>query len=189
MRGAVVGLMALRTLALYPTNPVRYVDIRPVRVAFPTTGPARSATQTGAGVGCGCGVRVYASHMSIPVAIEDLAAATGGYGWAYLLTVRDDLRPQIVAVAPAWDGELLLMDVGRGTARNASARSSISLCYPPVEDGGYSLIVDGRATVEGEASLRFAPTGAVLHRPAPDGFTGSATGCGNDCEPVGPSGG
>jgi len=47
------------------------------------------------------GVRVYASDMSIPVAIEDLAAATGEYGWAYLLTVRDDLRPQIVAVTPA----------------------------------------------------------------------------------------
>ena len=132
---------------------------------------------------------VYASDMSIPVAVDDLAAATSQYGWAYLLTVRDDLRPQIVAVTPAWDGELLVMDVGRGTARNASARSSISLCYPPVEDGGYSLIVDGEATVDGEASLRFAPTGAVLHRPAPTGFTGSATGCGNDCEPVGPSGG
>ena len=175
--------MLRQTLALYLTNPVRYSDIRPVRVALRMTRPARSATQAGYGVG------VYASHMSIPVAVDDLAAATSQYGWAYLLTVRDDLRPQIVAVTPAWDGELLVMDVGRGTARNASARSSISLCYPPVEDGGYSLIVDGEATVDGEASLRFAPTGAVLHRPAPTGFTGSATGCGNDCEPVGTSGG
>ncbi len=131
--------------------------------------------------------------MSIPVAIDDLAAAIGEYGWAYLLTVRDDLRPHIVAVTPAWDGEQLVMDVGRGTARNASARSSISLCYPPADVGGYSLIVDGEAVdreaVDGEATVRFAPTGAVLHRPALAGFTGSATGCGNDCEPVGPPGG
>lgn len=127
--------------------------------------------------------------MSIPVAIDDLVATTAEYGWAYLLTVRDDLRPHIVAVTPTWDGGNLVMDVGRGTARNAAARMSISLCYPPVEDGGYSLIVDGDAGVDGEGTVRFAPTGAVLHRPAPVGFTGSATGCGNDCEPVGPSGG
>jgi hypothetical protein len=127
--------------------------------------------------------------MSIPVALDDLVTATSEYGWAYLLTVRDDLRPQIVAVSPVWERDQLVMDVGRGTARNASARSSISLCYPPVEDGGYSLIVDGDATVDGESTVRFEPTGAVLHRPAPEGFTGAATGCGNDCEPVGPPGG
>jgi len=126
--------------------------------------------------------------MSIPVAIDELAAATSDYGWAYLLTVRGDLRPHIVAVTPTWEGEQLVMEVGRGTARNAAARSSISLCYPPVDVGGYSLIVDGDASVEAE-EVRFVPTGAVLHRPAPDGFTGSATGCGNDCEPVGPPGG
>jgi hypothetical protein len=134
-------------------------------------------------------MELYASGMSIPVAIEDLAAATNAYRWAYLLTVREDLRPHIVAVDPEWEGDDLIMGVGRGTARNASERSSISLCYPPVDDGGYSLIVDGDASVDGDGALRFAPTGAVLHRPAPEGFTGSATGCGNDCEPVGPSGG
>ncbi len=132
---------------------------------------------------------VYARGMSIPVAIADLAAATDEYRWAYLLTVRDDLRPHVVAVTPGWDGDLLKMSVGRGTARNAAERPSISLCYPPVVDGGYSLIIDGTAAVDDEATVRFTPSGAVLHRPAPDGFSGSATGCGNDCEPVGPSGG
>jgi hypothetical protein len=127
--------------------------------------------------------------MSIPVAIEDLMAATGERGWAYLLTVGEDVRPHVVAVDPVWDGDVLVVDVGRGTARNAAARPAISLCYPPVVDGGYSLIVDGHATVEGDSVVRFAPTGAVLHRPASQGFSGSATGCANDCEPVGPSGG
>jgi hypothetical protein len=127
--------------------------------------------------------------MSVPVAIADLAATTGEYGWAYLLTVRDDLRPHVVAVTPVWNGDQLSMSVGRGTARNAATRPAVSLCYPPVTDGGYSLIVDGIASVEEEATVRFAPSGAVLHRPAPDGFSGSTTGCGNDCEPVGPSGG
>ncbi len=126
--------------------------------------------------------------MSIPVAIDDLISATGDYGWAYLLTVRDDLRPHVVAVTPAWAGTELTMDVGRGTAHNVSVRPTVSLCYPPVDDGGYSLIVDGDAFLDGESAVRFVPTGAVLHRPAPDGV-GSVTGCGNDCEPVGPSGG
>jgi hypothetical protein len=127
--------------------------------------------------------------MSIPVAIDDLAPAIEQYGWAYLLTVRDDLRAHIVAVTPAWDGAELVMEVGRGTGRNASERPAVSLCYPPAEPDGYSLIIDGDASLEGEYVVRFAPTGAVLHRPAPAGFTGSATGCGNDCAPVGPTGG
>jgi len=127
--------------------------------------------------------------MSIPVAIDDLAAAVEQYGWAYLLTVRDDLRPHIVAVTPAWDSTTLVMEVGRTTGRNAVARPSIALCYPPSESDGYSLIVDGDASVEGDSTVRFVPSGAVLHRPAPAGFTGSATGCGNDCVPVGPTGG
>ncbi len=139
----------------------------------------------------------YAAAMSIPVAIDDLAAAIEQYGWAYLLTVRDDLRAHIVAVRPAWDGGELVMEVGRGTARNASERRAVSLCYPPTEPDGYSLIIDGDASVEGApvegasvegaSVVRFTPTGAVLHRPAPAGFTGS--GCGNDCAPVGPTGG
>jgi hypothetical protein len=126
--------------------------------------------------------------MSIPVAIADLATKTNEYGWAYLLTVRDDLRAHIVAVTPEWSGDQLLISVGRGTGRNAAERPNVSLCYPPVDAGGYSLIVDGDATVEDDSTIRFAPTGAVLHRPAPAGFVGSATGCGNDCAPVGGTG-
>jgi hypothetical protein len=126
--------------------------------------------------------------MTIPVAIADLVAKTEEYGWAYLLTVRDDQRPHIVAVSPVWDGEILTMDVGRRTAENASARTSISLCYPPVEVGAYSLIVDGQARIVADHELHFIPTEAVLHRPAPAGFEGSSTGCGSDCTPVSPTG-
>ena len=158
------------TIAVNPTFPVGYLS------------PAVRAGE------------VYASEMSIPVAIDDLVTATAERGWAYLLTVRDDLRPHIVAVDPVWDGEQMVIAVGKGTAHGVSQRPLISLCYPPVEDGGYSLIVDGDGAVDsggadGEPSVRFTPTGAVLHRPAPAGFEGSATGCGNDCEPVGTPGG
>ena len=122
--------------------------------------------------------------MSIPVAIDDLVAATSEYGWAYLLTVSDDQRPHVVAVTPTWQSETLVMEVGRRTAANAIARSSISLCYPPLERCGYSLIVDGEASVDG-VTIGFGPTGAVLHRPAAPGAEGSVSGCVNDCAPVG----
>lgn len=125
--------------------------------------------------------------MSIPVELDALRATTEEYGWAYLLTVRDDLRAHVVAVSPVWAGSTLSMTVGRGTAHNAAERSAVSLCYPPPDPDGYSLIVDGVATVDrsdDENVVSFAPTGAVLHRPAPEGFTGSATGCANDCLPV-----
>lgn len=125
--------------------------------------------------------------MSIPVAIDDLVAETERYGFAYLLTVRDDQTPHIVAVNPAWRDGRAVMEVGRGTARNARARSSVTLCFPPTADGGYTLITDGIATVEDGADgevVSFEPTGAVLHRPASPGLT-SVTGCENDCLPVG----
>lgn len=125
--------------------------------------------------------------MSIPVELDALQATTEDYGWAYLLTVRDDQRAHVVAVSPEWTGAALSMTVGNGTAHNAVERSSVSLCYPPADPDGYSLIVDGEATVDrsGDANVvSFAPSGAVLHRPAPVGFTGSATGCANDCLPV-----
>jgi hypothetical protein len=122
--------------------------------------------------------------MSIPVAIDDLVAATSEYGWAYLLTVGDDHRPHIVAVNPTWQSELLVMDAGRRTAANATARATISLCYPPLDPSGYSLIVDGEASVDG-STITFAPTGAVLHRPASPDADGAVTGCGSDCAPLG----
>ncbi len=125
--------------------------------------------------------------MSIPVEIADLRSALGDYGWAYLLTVRDDDRPHIVAVTPTWRGEELVAAVGGGSARNAAVRPQVSLCYPPTSADGYSLIVDGTATVEqggGAAIIRFAPATAVKHRPAPEGFSGSPSGCADDCLPV-----
>lgn len=126
--------------------------------------------------------------MSIAVALDDLVAASEDYGWAYVITVRSDSTPHIVAATPTWTSDGARIDAGRSTLRNAAERPSVTLCFPPLDPGGYSLIVDGSAAVVDEAALMFTPTGAVLHRPAAgtDGgaSAGSVTGCVSDCAPI-----
>jgi hypothetical protein len=122
--------------------------------------------------------------MSIAVDLDKLAAAVHGFGFAYLLTVSDDLRAHAVAVTPEWVDGALVMDVGRRSAANTAARSNISLIWPPVEPSGYSLIVDGDASVVG-STVTFTPGKAVLHRPAavPSGEVADGA-CGSDCQPL-----
>lgn len=124
--------------------------------------------------------------MSISVELErvqDEAAQRSGL--AYLLTVTDDGRPHIIAVSVGWDGTDLVMGAGRGSCRNAIARPSVSVLWPPDEPGGYSLIADGTATVapydDGEGgTVTLSPTRAVLHRPG----VGANPGCKADCVPL-----
>ena len=121
--------------------------------------------------------------MSIPVALERLQAAVeerGGH--AYLLTVSDGGRPHAVHCPVRWEGGILVADVGRRSAANASVRPSVSLLFPVRGDADDSLIVDGTAAVEGQRLL-LTPTGAVLHRPAPAPDPATAT-CAADCVPL-----
>ncbi len=111
--------------------------------------------------------------MSIEVSIDDLFDQIERWGFAYLLTVSDDERPHLLALRPTVltgdDGaRRLRFDAGGGRAcRNATARSSVSLVFPPNDESdGLSLVVDGVATVD-EQFVDIAPTWAVLHRPAP----------------------
>jgi hypothetical protein len=121
--------------------------------------------------------------MSVKVDLDQLSAALADRAFAYLVTVGDDYRAHTVAVHPELvDGTLGIGSVGNSTRRNASSHADVTLVWPPRESGGYTLIVDGLATVAGGA-LTVEPTGAVLHRPAtPASPTGS--GCGDDCMPL-----
>jgi hypothetical protein len=103
--------------------------------------------------------------MSIPVALDELPARLAGYPWGYLVTVRDDLRAQSLAVPTEWVDGTLHMTAGAGTRANATARPEITMVFPSPMPGDYSLIVDGTATVVGD-SVQVVPTWAVLHRPA-----------------------
>jgi hypothetical protein len=123
--------------------------------------------------------------MSVKVDVHELAEKLRDYGFAYLLTVTDDQRTRAVAVTPApGEGGLTFTDgLGRGTRANLSVRPDVTLLWPPRDASGYTLIADGRVTVT-EDMATFVAEHAVLHRPADHGTPG-ASGCGNDCVPVG----
>jgi len=110
--------------------------------------------------------------MSIEVTIDQLFDDVERWGFGYLLTVSEGERTHLLALRPAIVGEgdqrCLRFDAeGRRACRNASERPNVSIVFPPADDSeGYSLVVDGRATVV-DRYVDVRPTGAVLHRPAP----------------------
>jgi hypothetical protein len=120
--------------------------------------------------------------MSIPVDLARLREEVARFGSSsYLLTVTDDDRPHAVAVSVAWAEDSLRVAAGRTTLANASRRPSVSLLWPPVDDEGFSLIVDGQASVdEAEALVSVHPDKAVLHRSRADG-------AGSDCVTLRPA--
>src|SRR4051794_36007695 len=123
--------------------------------------------------------------MSIPVDVADVAKALEGFGAGYLLTTSVAGTVKVVTVEPAPTDEVLLVArPGKGTLANLAGNTTVALFSPPLEQRGYTLLVDGAAEVTG-ADVRVTPTGAVLHRPASHADGPAAPdGCGNDCAPV-----
>ena len=104
--------------------------------------------------------------MSIPVELPTLAAVACRFGpAAFFVTTGDDGRAHLSHVAVTWAGDTLRIDIGRSGARNSAQRPATVLLWPPIEPGGYSLIVDVLAQVCGDHAL-LTPERAVLHRPA-----------------------
>ncbi|HET8604168.1 MAG TPA: pyridoxamine 5'-phosphate oxidase family protein [Marmoricola sp.] len=129
--------------------------------------------------------------MSIPVDPKDLAGALADHDAGYLLTVSPDGRVKAVTVEPTATAEALVIEgVSRGSARNIAGNPHVTVLLPPRVHHGFTLIVDGTATVSDE-QITVTPEAAVLHRPAAhaDGPlpVSAADDCGNDCRPVGPA--
>ena len=119
--------------------------------------------------------------MSVKVELDELAARLDEYGFAYLVTVSDAGAAHVIAVTPRLTADGVVADaLGRHSIANATAHPEVTMVWPPTQAGGYSLIVDGTATV-GDEAITLSPTKAVLHRPAPGA---DGTRVGNDCQPV-----
>jgi hypothetical protein len=122
--------------------------------------------------------------MSVKVDLEQLADALADFTFAYLITVGDNYRAHTVAVSPAFaDGILEVGTVGKDTRANVSEHEDVTVVWPPREDGGYTLIVDGHGRLSDD-TLRVVPTRAVLHRPATPSTTAASPGCLHDCVPL-----
>jgi hypothetical protein len=112
--------------------------------------------------------------VSIRVSVDELFAEIAEWGAGFLATVGDDERVRLVALRPEVaarpDGRVLrFADAGSSTVNNAFVRERVAVAFPPhAGSNGYSLIVDGIATVDEEAGhLDVRPVTAVRHRPAP----------------------
>jgi hypothetical protein len=104
--------------------------------------------------------------MSVKVQLDQLADALADFGSGYLITVSDDHHAHTLAIAPVLrDGVFEVGSVGTSTRRNLADREGVTLLWPPRSAGGYTLIVDGTGSFDGE-TLQVVPTHAVLHRPA-----------------------
>ena len=119
--------------------------------------------------------------MTVPVGLDRLRSEAAVYGdTPYLLTVSDDGRPHAVSVRVSWEHSQLRLPGGSRSRANASARPEVTLLWPAIEDGGFSLIVDGSASVAAEEMV-ISPTSAVLHRSL---AASEASHGGSECRPV-----
>lgn len=124
--------------------------------------------------------------MSIKVELDGLAAEVTSRGPGYLLTTSSDGRPHTIQVWFQIEGTELRAPSGRTTGRNITAAPKVALLWPSTEAGGYSLIVDGDAIVDGagdSAVVIITATSAILHRPATE-KTGNTDEGGSACAPV-----
>lgn len=102
--------------------------------------------------------------MSVVVDLADIPERLREFDRGYLLTTRDGLVKAVSVRAAAEAGALLVVAPGGGSLRNVGVNPAVTLLFPPLEDPGMTLLVDGTAVAEGD-DLRVTPTGAVLHRP------------------------
>ena len=120
--------------------------------------------------------------MSIPVPLTELAQTIARYPLVYLLTISEGERVHAVAAGASVDGDRLRVPVlGRRSLANCAARRSVTLLWPPPDEGGYSLIVDGDAELADDGVL-VRPSRAVLHRSgAATSEAADADACVSDC--------
>ena len=119
--------------------------------------------------------------MSVPVELERLRTEVSRRGdTPYLLTVADDGRPHTVSVRVTWSDASLVLAGGSRSRSHASVRPDVTLLWPAVDEGGFSLIVDGTASVFAE-QIAVHPVSAVLHRSLAASHDGTA---GSECRPV-----
>jgi hypothetical protein len=102
--------------------------------------------------------------MSVKVALDELAEVAARWATVpMLLTADPDGRPRASAVAVEWDGGDAVVRAGRRSVANAGTRPLVSLLWPAAPGDPHALLVDGEATGTEDGTVRFRPSGAILH--------------------------
>src|SRR5215468_8784630 len=100
--------------------------------------------------------------MSVVVDLADLPEQLAAFDRGYLLTTRDGLVKAVSARAVVQEGTLRVPAPGRGSVANVGANPPVTLLFPPLEQPGMTLLVDGTGVADGDDGV-VTPTGAVLH--------------------------
>lgn len=111
--------------------------------------------------------------MSIVVDLAGLEHELSQHPTAYLLLVGEE-RPHVGEVEVRMEaGRVIITHAGRTARRVLGERPGVTLLLPPHEPDGYTLVVDGTATIAGD-QIHVDPAHAVLHRrPRPASAAGS----------------
>ena len=116
-----------------------------------------------------------------------LSDAIARYGRnAYLLTIGKD-GPHTSNVSVDLRGNVIACSLGASAVKNIEREPKVSLFWPPLEPGGYAMILNGTAigTAQAEGAVRaeISLTKSVLHRPGPKP-EGSEGPCASDCRRI-----
>ena len=104
---------------------------------------------------------------------------------AYLLTMSAD-GPHTSHVSVAQDGKCLTCALSKSAARNIDDQPNVSLLWPPLEKGGYSIVINANATkveTDGFPVATLALTKVVFHRPGVRAEPGDGP-CPSDCKGI-----
>ncbi|MBA3654231.1 MAG: hypothetical protein H0W70_08555 [Actinobacteria bacterium] len=103
--------------------------------------------------------------MSTEVGVDALWEQAAAFGdRAFLITIGPGGRPHAVSTEVRVGGGRITASPGSTSRANATDRRAVMLLWPPVDDGPYSLLVDGDAEVRPGDTIKVTPTSAVLHR-------------------------
>jgi hypothetical protein len=105
--------------------------------------------------------------MSVLVELADLGARIAEFGdRAFLVSVGGDGKAHVVSTAVVWCDGVIEAGAGRRTRANVTTQPAVTLLWPAVPGGPFSLIVDAGADApdDGDGPLTLRPQHAVLHR-------------------------
>tara|TARA_R110002073_G_scaffold250152_1_gene412923 strand:- start:333 stop:710 length:378 start_codon:yes stop_codon:yes gene_type:complete len=105
---------------------------------------------------------------------------------AFLLTVGAT-GPHTSSVRVELHGNTVICALGRSAGKNIAGEPRVSLFWPPLEKGGYALIMNGSANAvetAGEAPMaEITLTKSVFHRAGPRDEEREGP-CTADCQPI-----